>query len=373
MHRTISSLSPDSPRLSPGKHIVAALAALKYEIQHDRALTPLPSNPGSSLASVDAYNAELAALGSPTWFNCPWLFAECYMYRRIACILETAGGPEWRNYDVFARQKSDALRSSRRAVLELAARYREVMTALRTTTDGKATVLDEAKSRQLFCEFADICLWGNASDLSLLASLSVDNLQQGEQARQKAEDNILVNDVEQVYELLLSAKQAGTKERRIDIVLDNSAFELFVDLVLAGYLLAAGLATQVVLYPKDMPWFVSDVTPADFGVLLNALAEPTSFFDQRPEGDVSDETLPVPLSEEAKSDIGFLFQEWSKLYAEGGLLLRPHSFWTEGGSFWRLPYEAPDLFEDLKGGLLSIWKGDLNYRKLVADVRQSSI
>ena len=30
---------------------------------------------------VAAYNKELEDLGDPTWFDVPWLFAECYMYK----------------------------------------------------------------------------------------------------------------------------------------------------------------------------------------------------------------------------------------------------------------------------------------------------
>ena len=30
---------------------------------------------------VQAYNDELEALGTPTWFSMPWLYAECYLYR----------------------------------------------------------------------------------------------------------------------------------------------------------------------------------------------------------------------------------------------------------------------------------------------------
>ncbi|KFY16990.1 hypothetical protein V491_05149, partial [Pseudogymnoascus sp. VKM F-3775] len=40
---------------------------------------------------------------------------------------------------------------------------------------------------------------------------------------------------------------------------------------------------------------------------------------------------------------------------------------TAGGSFWRLPTSAPRLYEDLKESTLVVFKGDLNYRKLVAD------
>lgn len=31
---------------------------------------------------IEAYNKLLEALtGSPTWFNVPWLYSECYLYR----------------------------------------------------------------------------------------------------------------------------------------------------------------------------------------------------------------------------------------------------------------------------------------------------
>lgn len=30
---------------------------------------------------IAIYNKELSDLDKPTWFNLPWLFAECYLYR----------------------------------------------------------------------------------------------------------------------------------------------------------------------------------------------------------------------------------------------------------------------------------------------------
>ena len=79
VHRTIV-LSTDESKVSEGKAIVAGLATLKYELQHDRRLTPL-ANDGQPY--IDDYNNELEALGSVKWFSAPWLFAECYLYRCV--------------------------------------------------------------------------------------------------------------------------------------------------------------------------------------------------------------------------------------------------------------------------------------------------
>jgi hypothetical protein len=259
-------------------------------------------------------------------------------------------------------------RSSRPAVLELASRYHELITQLGKKETKTQEEAEEAE-KLLFMEMCEICLWGNATDLSLLTSLTYEDIQklQGSEARKASEKNILVNDLGDAYEVLKKAKKDG-KERRVDIVLDNAGFELYVDLILAGFLLSAGLATNIILHPKSIPWFVSDVVPSDFAALLNALANPQSFYSTPSDEEKNAGKTPQPLTQKEVDELSFLFSQWSMFHAEGQLILRTNRFWTEGGSYWRLPATAPQLYEDLKQSELVIFKGDLNYRKLTADV-----
>ena len=45
----------------------------------DKALDRPLEDDGSS--DIAGYNAELKQRGNPKWFNVPWLFSECYLYR----------------------------------------------------------------------------------------------------------------------------------------------------------------------------------------------------------------------------------------------------------------------------------------------------
>ncbi|PFH61726.1 hypothetical protein XA68_16447 [Ophiocordyceps unilateralis] len=363
VYRTTLS-TEDAEKQAEGKKLVEQLGCLKYEVQHDRKLSPLEDDGFPD--ETAAYNKELEGLGNPSWLDVPWLFAECYMYRRINSLFQRT--KRWKNYDIFARQKIDTFRTSRVAVLELAARYREMVEQLRVK---KPATDDDEAEELMFCEFFEICLWGNATDLSLLTNLTYEDIKklQGAEARKAAEANILINHLPAAYRLLTKARAEGKKERRVDFVLDNAGFELYVDLILAGFLLLSGLATEVVLRPKSMPWFVSDVVPGDFTALLNAISDPRVFFEAQTEDEKLQEKAAAPLSDEQVSDMIFVFQDWAGRHAEGQLIIRPDRYWTAGGSFWRLPHEAAELHDDLKGAELVIFKGDLNYRKLTGDAR----
>jgi hypothetical protein len=67
------------------KAIVGRLAKLRNELQTDKPLIPLIDD---GLDDVPIWNRYLQewteSKGSPpSWFCDPWLYVECYMYRRI--------------------------------------------------------------------------------------------------------------------------------------------------------------------------------------------------------------------------------------------------------------------------------------------------
>lgn len=205
---------------------------------------------------------------------------------------------------------------------------------------------DEAK-KLLFIEMTEIALWGNATDLSLLANLTLEDLQnlQGREAIQESQRNIVDNDTDDVWEYL--QRTLGQASRQIDIVLDNAGFELFTDVLYAAYLLDAGIATSVRLHTKQFPWFVSDVIPSDVESLFEHLESGECF----PGREYLDQLIP----------------RLRKFFQSGAITTTSDPFWTTPFSFHELPSKAPALFKELQDSYLVIFKGDLNYRKLTRD------
>ncbi len=126
-------------------------------------------------------------------------------------------------------------------------------------------------------EMTELALWGNATDLSLLQDLSLEDMQklQGKSAIEEGRRNIVANDSDALWNHLRQVP--ALSDRRIDIILDNAGFELFADILYASYLLEAGLASKIVLHAKCFPWFVSDAVPADVESLLVHLESDSVF------------------------------------------------------------------------------------------------
>lgn len=191
-----------------------------------------------------------------------------------------------------------------------------------------------------------VSLWGNRCDLSISAGR--ENSQKGSPVDSLADLRrfILVDDSAKVWSALTPVPGSEGARRtgvRVDIVLDNSAFELVTDLVLADFMVSVGLAKEVRFHGKSIPWFVSDVNRQDFDWTVSQTAA---------------------LHDEHASSCG---AQWKRHVKDGAWSYHDHRFWTLPHEFCDMPADASDLYSTLQGSDLILFKGDLNYRRLTGD------
>ena len=142
---------------------------------------------------------------------------------------------------------------------------------------------------------------------------------------------------------MVSQPKTDGSPRRIDFVLDNMGLELVSDLCLAEWLLVAGMADNVHLHFKQLPWFVSDALESDLHWTLQQMKS-------------SEDTYLTQLA-----------ARWQDRIKTGSFILKDHYFWTTSFEYAAMEKVAPDLYSDLARAFLVFFKGDLNYRKLLAD------
>lgn len=334
-----------------GQEIIDKLQSLLKSFKDDEEVKAFDEEAiklNSHLAHYNESLAELNKVKKVTWLTGPWLNLECYLYQLIHVYFLSSEESYWHKYDVFEKLKNQTFRQSELGVIELCKRYDYLTFELSKNLNNNTL-------RILFQEFIDISLWGNATDLSLLAgNATLDDIQsvQGEESRKKNEKNIIVNQLPKAWEYLL---YCNSTEIRIDVVLDNSGFELFADLMFSLFVLDAGLTHEVHLHCKEIPWFVSDVMPKDFDNLLEQLADPHFF-----EG--------VSKNEENKAALKHVQERISFYYKSNQIIVKSHPYWTLDDKYWTIP-KHKDLYNDLLNSNLIILKGDLNYRKLTGDIQ----
>jgi hypothetical protein len=174
-------------------------------------------------------------------------------------------------------------------------------------------------------------LWGNRADLS--------NLGAGFKAHAGLGVNqdrhlLLVDDSQR----LLAKLKGGLA--RVDFVNDNAGMELFFDLAMADFLLQVGWVGQITFHLKPRPFFVADAMPADLQVSVDWLTQ-----------------SPYP----AAKALGLRLADD---LAQGHLKAAAEPFWATDLMLRRLPQS---LLDELCQPDLVIFKGDVNYRRILDD------
>lgn len=135
---------------------------------------------------------------------------------------------------------------------------------------------------------------------------------------------------------------------------------MFTDLILADYLVTLSPFCQAVTFhPKSIPWFVSDVVPADFTSLFAALNDSTFF------------PADTAISSEDKEALRRVIARWESYIKDGTFKLsvpwtqelgdeggEMADFWSGPTSFSDLPALDPTLLKDLQQASLVIFKDE---------------
>ncbi len=243
-----------------------------------------------------------------SWFDVPFLWSESYFYRKLlAAVGHFEPGP-WQGIDPFAPFKRAELLG-------------EAVTEELAALDDVAALARDAQDQALLHG----ALWGNRADLGFRVS-------SGEIAQ--GAGKLVVDDSGLLWEWL-DASPGAT----VCVVADNAGRELIPDLILADHLLRTGRAAKVVLHVKPYPYYVSDATMADVIDCLRRITE----------------------AQGRAAEIGTRL--WEAM-SNGRLTVRAHPFWCAPLPFADMP---DDLRDDFTQATLTVFKGDLNYRRLVGD------
>jgi hypothetical protein len=317
--KTIVERKPTIIRQVLGDHcyppnIVAALEDFRAEIACE------PVRPLTEVASdVAGWLAVWAEFEGHTWLDVPWYFAEAYFYRRLLEAVRYFQSGSWWLHDPFARGKAIQLE--------------DTVGPIGLAAEVLGQIEDEAAQLEAWLHAS---LWGNRADLS---NLTVTDEVRGRQALVERE-NVLIDHVPRVGELIRNGAFS-----HVAFINDNIGMELGFDLCLADFLLAHGWAERVTFHLKVHPFFVSDAMVKDVRATVGAFMPARSTEAQR-----------LPLWE-----LGVRLRD---ALAQGRLLLVDDAFWTTALHFPQLP---PYLCEALRATDLVIFKGDVNYRRLLSD------
>ncbi|MBR7829961.1 protein-glutamate O-methyltransferase family protein [Actinospica sp. MGRD01-02] len=269
-----------------------------------------PLDPGAELAAAGD-RAEWTEWGAPyfgrglRWTDVPFLWSESYFYRRLLSATGYFAGP-WRGVDPFGPMKADGLAG--------AAVDREL--AAYGALDGMSAA--ERDSAVLHA-----CVAGNQADLGfqLIAGAPVGV-------------SLIVDDSAAIW-AHLNEREPG----RVNLVADNAAEELLPDLLLIEHLITTGRATSATVYLKPRPYYVSDAMTQDAVALLRRLV-----------------AAPGLAGDAGRRLWGYC--------TDGRVRFEAPAFFCSPFGFHAFP---PEIVAAIGSATLTVFKGDLNYRRLVGD------
>lgn len=388
------------------KKAIAYISQLKNEVI---------TNKKYVLLTVDSKEAKLwnkwiENCDPKDYFTSTWLFTECYVYRRLREAFELQ--PKLSNYDPFFTQKTSAFASSLEPMCVIATKLEQMENA------------EKDQLKQNFVTLLKLSLWSNKCDLSLTLGSVPESVADPIKLITDLKDKLLVDDTSKIVDQVLSKAEAMQKnidnkttfkeqcscirlaggvkpepppvdpanpeEKKeipcpskmtmpsvviFDIVCDNAGYELFTDLCIAHFLIAKDIVKKVRFHVKKIPWFVSDVTPKDFRYVITECTK-ASFRKEVPAsvpadaGENAEPPAPLVITAEALNKLG---AQWLAFVENGTFVVIADDFWTSPHPYKDMKKHDPMLYRKLQFAVGIIFKGDLNYRKLLGEKRWNPV
>lgn len=310
------------------KTCIGEISKLKYQLQTDK---PMHEIPGDESDQYEWNRLVKEIEPNNSYFSAIWLYAECYIYRRLKSIFSES--QSLKDFDYFENSKKLELKNSMVTISRV----------IKSVNEFNSTNPTRDQLSVFFCNLLKVNLWGNRNDLSITLGKEIEQTESNPVADvENFNKELLVDHTKEIWEILSVEKS----DKIVDIINDNSGYELLCDFVLADFIIHHKLAKKIRFRVKAIPWFISDVLPSDFKFTISEL-----------------KNHDMEVLREAGT-------RWENYITSGEFeLIEPADhFFTSPFEFYKMEKIAPQLYRSIAEAHLAIIKGDLNYRKLLADI-----
>lgn len=179
------------------KTIIGEISKLKYELQTDKQMLQL----NGSGSDIEAWNNFLQSIApNDSYFQSVWLYAECYVYRRIKSIFSCT--TTMKDYDYFEDSKHIAYYQALPAISLL----------LKRLEDFNSTKKTNKEIKEAFFKLLKLNLWGNRNDLSITLGQELVVITSDLDPFDEVEtfnDDLLANDSEKIWNCIFDPKNGG--------------------------------------------------------------------------------------------------------------------------------------------------------------------
>lgn len=309
------------------KNCIGEISKLKYELQTDKRMSAIPGDESDQYE----WNRLLKEIEpNNSYYSAVWLYAECYIYRRLKSIFEET--QSLKDFDYFESSKKLELKNSMTTTASI----------IRSVNDFNATAPNKEQIGEFFCKLLKVNLWGNRNDLSITLGVQIEQVESDPIVDVEVFNKELLADHTKDIWNCINVEVNG---KIIDIINDNSGYELLCDFVLAEFIIHNKLASKVRFRVKAIPWFISDVLAKDF---YYTIAE---------------------LKCHENEILRAAGTRWENYLNSGQFELQPADhFFTSPFEYYKMEKISPNLYRSIAEAHLVVIKGDLNYRKLLADI-----